>query len=94
MPENNQDLTFEQAMKRLEEIVRKLETGELSLTDSIERYKEAMHLVQFCRGQLDQAELEIEQLVVDSQGQMKLETVPGTEFQSSKAANATKEEIE
>ena len=61
--ENNPDLTFEQAMTRLEEIVRKLESGELSLTDSIERYRESMQLVQFCRQQLDKAELEIEQLV-------------------------------
>ncbi|MCF8563601.1 exodeoxyribonuclease VII small subunit [Alicyclobacillus tolerans] len=63
MAENNPDLTFEQAMTRLEEIVRKLESGELSLTDSIERYRESMQLVQFCRQQLDKAELEIEQLV-------------------------------
>jgi exodeoxyribonuclease VII small subunit len=61
--ENKQDLTFESAMKRLEEIVRKLESGELSLTESIEQYKESMQLVQFCRQQLDKAELEIEQLV-------------------------------
>lgn len=59
----SQDLTFETAMKRLEETVRKLESGELSLSEAIERYKEAMQLVQFCRGQLDRAELEIEQLV-------------------------------
>ncbi|MCL6444322.1 MAG: exodeoxyribonuclease VII small subunit [Alicyclobacillus sp.] len=61
--ESNPDLTFEAAMKQLEETVRKLESGELSLSESIERYKQAMSLVQFCRRQLDQAELEIEQLV-------------------------------
>lgn len=96
MPENNPDLTFEQAMRRLEEIVRKLESGELPLSDSIEQYKEAMQLVQFCRVQLDQAELEIEQLVVDSQGEMKLDAVPGAEFQrgSTPTANGTKEETE
>jgi exodeoxyribonuclease VII small subunit len=67
--EFSQDLTFEVAMKRLEETVRKLESGELSLTDAIERYKEAMQLVQFCRAQLDKAELEIERLV-ESQGSL------------------------
>jgi exodeoxyribonuclease VII small subunit len=56
-------LTFEQAMQRLEETVRLLESGELTLTDSINRYKEAMQLVQYCREQLDKAELEIERLV-------------------------------
>lgn len=61
--ENNSDLTFEVAMKKLEETVRQLESGDLTLTDSIERYKESMKLVQFCRGQLNQAEFQIEQLV-------------------------------
>lgn len=56
-------MTFEQALGRLEEIVRLLENGSLSLTESIERYKEAMQLVHYCRQQLDQAELEIERLV-------------------------------
>jgi exodeoxyribonuclease VII small subunit len=74
--ENKQDLTFESAMKRLEEIVRKLESGELSLTESIERYKESMQLVQFCRQQLDKAELEIEQLV-EVEG--NIQTKPVTE---------------
>lgn len=63
MSENKQDLTFELAMKTLEETVRKLEAGEMSLSESIEKYKESMQLVQFCRQQLDKAELEIEQLV-------------------------------
>ncbi|WP_290586625.1 exodeoxyribonuclease VII small subunit [Alicyclobacillus sp.] len=62
---DNSGLTFEQAMRRLEETVRLLETGELSLSESIERYKEAMQLVQFCRTQLDRAELEIERLLAD-----------------------------
>ncbi|MCL6631661.1 MAG: exodeoxyribonuclease VII small subunit [Alicyclobacillus herbarius] len=60
---NKPALTFEQALGRLEEIVRLLENGSLSLTESIERYKEAMQLVHYCRQQLDQAELEIERLV-------------------------------
>lgn len=63
MSENKLDLTFESAMKKLEETVRKLESGDLGLSDSIEEYKTSMQLVQFCRQQLSQAELEIEQLV-------------------------------
>jgi len=93
LADNNQDLTFEQAMKRLEEIVRKLESGELSLTDSIDQYKEAMQLVQFSRMQLDRAELDIEQLVVNGQGDMKLEPMPGAEFQTQPTSRV-KEEAE
>lgn len=60
-------LTFEEAMKALEETVRRLESGELPLSDSIEQYKRSMELVQFCRQQLDKAELEIRQLTESNQ---------------------------
>ncbi len=59
------NLTFESAMQQLEKTVRELESGELPLSESIERYKLAMQLVQFCRQQLDGAELQIEQLMKD-----------------------------
>jgi exodeoxyribonuclease VII small subunit len=59
-------------MQRLEETVRRLESGDLPLGEAIERYKEAMQLVQFCREQLDRAELEIERLV-ENQGSVRLE---------------------
>jgi exodeoxyribonuclease VII small subunit len=60
---NNQNLTFEQAMQSLEETIKKLESGDLPLSESIEKYKTAMQLVQYCRKELSQAELEIEQLM-------------------------------
>ena len=62
---SNSDLTFEEAMKKLEEIVKHLESGELPLSESIAAYKESLTLVQFCRQQLDKAEFEIEQLSGD-----------------------------
>lgn len=61
------DLTFEQALRQLEETVRNLESGDLALGDSIEQYKQSMRLVQFCRQQLDKAELEIRQLTEGDQ---------------------------
>lgn len=65
--ENNPDLTFEQAMKRLEEIVHQLEAGELPLAESLNKYQESMQLVKFCREQLDKAELQLEQLSFDEE---------------------------
>lgn len=62
LTEDKLDLTFEDAMKRLEEIVRLLEAGELPLAESLERYQESMNLVKFCREQLDKAELQLEKL--------------------------------
>lgn len=74
MQDSSQNLTFEAALKRLEETVRKLESGELSLSESIERYKESMELVKLCREQLDRAELEIVQLTELQPGDMKTES--------------------
>lgn len=65
MPEDKQAWTFESAMKRLEEIVRQLEAGELPLAESLERYQESMQLVKYCRDQLDKAELQLEELSFD-----------------------------
>lgn len=74
MQDSSQNLTFEAALKRLEETVRKLESGELSLSESIERYKESMELVKLCREQLDRAELEIAQLTELQPGELKTES--------------------
>lgn len=74
MQDSSKNLTFEAALKRLEETVRKLESGELSLSESIERYKESMELVKLCREQLDRAELEIVQLTELQPGDMKTES--------------------
>ena len=44
---------FEQAMKRLEEIVEQMESGDLPLEELIVRYEEGMKLVKVCQAQLD-----------------------------------------
>lgn len=71
--EFNTSLTFEEALKQLEETVRKLEAGELPLGESIEQYKLTMRLVQHCRQQLDKAELEIRELTAESSVVISLE---------------------
>ena len=59
------DLTFEQALERLEEIVEQLDAGELSLEDAIARFEEGVALKQLCLERLTQAEAKIEQYVLD-----------------------------
>ena len=56
------DLSFEAALKRLEEIVRKLETGEASLDDAIALYGEGDRLKQQCEARLQAAQAKIEQI--------------------------------
>jgi exodeoxyribonuclease VII small subunit len=59
---------FEDAMKRLEEIVQNLEGGELSLEDSLKNFEEGMKLVKFSTGKLEEAEKKVTQLIMDSEG--------------------------
>jgi exodeoxyribonuclease VII small subunit len=58
-----QDLPFEAARAELEEIVHKLEEGELSLEEAIGLYERGQALARHCQAKLDQAELRIAQVV-------------------------------
>jgi len=57
-----QQLSFEAALKRLEEIVRKLESGEASLEESIALYGEGDRLKQQCEARLEAARAKIEKI--------------------------------
>ena len=60
---DNEKVDFEESMDRLEKIVAELESGELSLEDSIARYEEGIKLSHRLTQVLDQAEKRIERLV-------------------------------
>ncbi len=68
------DKKFEDAMARIEEIVENLETGELSLEDSLKVFEEGMKLVRFCSAKLEEAEKKVSLLVKD--GEEGLREVP------------------
>ncbi len=57
-----EDLTFEEAFAELEETVRKLEAGGLTLEESLALYERGQALAAHCNRQLDEAELKIHQL--------------------------------
>ncbi len=61
------NLSFEQAFAELEETVRKLEAGGLTLEESLAFFERGQALAAHCGTQLDQAELKIEQLVPEGQ---------------------------
>jgi exodeoxyribonuclease VII small subunit len=63
-----EDLSFEDALKRLEEIVRKLERGEAPLDQSIELYQEGDKLKRHCEARLKAAQARIEQIAFGSDG--------------------------
>lgn len=55
-------MSFESALKELETIVRKLETGEASLEDSIRLYEEGVKLQRHCEEKLADAQARIEEI--------------------------------
>jgi exodeoxyribonuclease VII small subunit len=59
---------FEDAMKRLEDVVESLESGELSLKDSLQIFEEGMKLVSFCSKKLEEAEQKVTMLIKESNG--------------------------
>ena len=65
-----ENITFESASVRLEEIVKILEQGNSSLDESLKLYEEGVLLVRFCNDSLDNAEKKIKMLVTDSKGEM------------------------
>jgi exodeoxyribonuclease VII small subunit len=56
------NLSFEQALAELDQLVRRMESGELSLDDSIAAYRRGAELAQHCQGRLAAAEQEIAKL--------------------------------
>ena len=59
------DLPFEDALKRLEEVVRRLESGDSPLDQAIDLYAEGEALRQQCEARLKAAEARIETVVLD-----------------------------
>lgn len=61
-----EDLTFEQAVERLEEIVDTLESDGFALEEALEAHAEGVALARFCMNRLEKAELRIEQLSIQN----------------------------
>ena len=57
---------FEDKIKELEEIINVLESGEVSLDDSIKKYTEAMKLVKECDSELKNIEDKVNKIVTES----------------------------
>jgi exodeoxyribonuclease VII small subunit len=62
MATKKQTMSFEEALGRLEEIVRHLEKGDLPLNDSLKLYEEGTGLIASCSKMLDEAEQKVVKL--------------------------------
>jgi len=70
-PQTQAAPNFEVALKRLEEIVKKLESGELPLDSALELFEEGIKLSRFCHTTLGQAERRVEILLKNDSGQVR-----------------------
>ena len=60
----SQKMTFEQAMVELDEIVRKLESGQIPLEEAVKTYEKGIELKKICEEKLKTAEMKIEKLTL------------------------------
>lgn len=75
VPKEIEKLSFEDALRELEDIVQKLEGGTVELETSIEIYTRGQQLKAHCENKLQDAQARIEKIVVDSSGGVKTQTV-------------------
>lgn len=73
MPRPIKSLKFEEAMRRLDEIVAAMESGQIGLEESLAAYEEASQLAARCRQILDEAEQRIQKIQLDAAGRVSTE---------------------
>lgn len=64
-------LSYEQAIEQLEELVERIESGEIGLEESLKQYETGMALIKRCRTILSAAETKIAELTVTSGGELR-----------------------
>ena len=65
---NEKNTTFESNLKRLEQIVRAMERGDVALEESLKLFQEGTELVRNCGMLLDEAELQVKKILTDGAG--------------------------
>ena len=68
---NTAELSFEDALQKLETLVRELESGRIKLDDAVTAYEQATMLKKFCEAKLKAAQLKIEKLEMSPDGELK-----------------------
>ena len=63
----NDRIDFEQAMQRLEDIVKKMEEGNVSLDNALELFEKGVNLIKLCQKKISSAEQKVALLIQDSQ---------------------------
>ena len=65
---NQNNMTFEQSMQRLEQIVRAMERGDVALEESLKLFQKGTELVRNCNQLLDDAQLQVKKIMTAPDG--------------------------
>ncbi|MDF2634489.1 MAG: Exodeoxyribonuclease 7 small subunit [Pelosinus sp.] len=68
--EDQNEIGFEQALEKLEIIVKQLEKGELPLDQSLEHFAEGVNLSKLCLHKLNYAEQQIDKILLEEKGKV------------------------
>lgn len=71
----DKDISYEQAMERLQKILAAMESGDMTLEESISAYETAVGLIKQCRALLDAADRRIEVLKEQADGEVTVQPV-------------------
>lgn len=77
--QDKENISFEDALQQLENIVRELEGGRIKLDDAVKAYEQANALKKICETKLANAKLKIEKIEEGSDGELKTEDFLGEE---------------
>ena len=88
------EMKFEEALKKLEEMVEAIENGELTLDESLSKYEEGIRLSKLCAKKLEDAKKKVEILIKSEDGtydlkpfdELETETAPKKEMKKKKPA--------
>lgn len=72
MPKKKISLTFEDALRDLEQLVIRLERGDISLEESLQAFEQGVNLTRTCQKALQEAEQKV-QILIDKNGNQTLE---------------------
>jgi len=86
--------TFEDALKKLEKIVTKLEEGNLPLEESVKLFEEGKRLSQSCAKELVAVEKKVQKLLEDEKGQLRAVPFDAPEEESAQDTSKHKDEDE
>lgn len=67
--------SFEENLEKIDEIIAKMESGELSLEESMQEYEKAMKLLKKSSEQLEAVEGKLYQVLKDQEGEVQIEEI-------------------